>query len=180
VPRHCGWCSHPRKSDLEQRVLDGESFRAVASDAQTSVAAASRHWRLHVRPTLRAEVPAHLSTFARRLLDIADDASDLRERAQHDGDRRLALQAGRAEREALADVIARLGIDDVEAIEEVEQARAFVHAVHRAVADAPELAERLARELESQGYDDMADSVRSLIDLRPQLHAVPTTREITR
>jgi hypothetical protein len=143
------------------------------------VAAASRHWRLHVRPTLRAEVPAHLSTFARRLLDIADDAADLRESAQHHGDRRLALLAGRAEREALDDVIGRLGIDDVESIEEVEQAHAFILAMHRVIADDPELADRLARELEGQGADDLAASVRSLLGRHPQLQAVPM-KEISR
>jgi hypothetical protein len=145
------------------------------------VAASSRHWRIHVRPHLRDAVPAaHLSAFARRLVDVADDAADLRERGRLSGDHRLALQAGKAEREALADLMTRLGMDDTEAIEEVEQARHFIHAVHRAVRDTPELAERLGRELDLGGQPELADSVRSLRDLRPQLHAVPTTKEIPR
>jgi hypothetical protein len=160
--------------------LNGETFRVVASDAQTSVAASSRHWRLHVRPALREAAPAaHISTFARRLVDVADDAADLRARGRAAGDHRLALQAGKAEREALADLMNRLGLDDTEAIEEVEQARQFIQAVHRAVRDAPELAERLACELDRLGQDNLADSVRSLLDARPQLQAVPT-KEITR
>jgi hypothetical protein len=180
MPRHCGWCSHPRRAELEQRILNGETFRAVASDSGLSVAASSRHWRLHVRPALREAVPAaHISTFGRRLLDVADSAADLRARGRASGDDRLALQAGRAEREALADLMNRLGFDDTEAIEQVEEARLFVRAVHAAVRDAPELAERLARELDRVGQDGLADSVRSLIDPRPQLHAVPT-KEITR
>jgi hypothetical protein len=161
-------------------VLDGTPFRAIASDAGFSTAAASRHWRIHVRPSLRDAVPAaHLSAFARRLVDVADDAADLREHGRLTGNHRLALQAGKAEREALADLMNRLGLDDTEAIEEVEQARQFIQAVHRAVRDAPELAERLARELDRLGQDNLADSVRSLLDARPQLQAVPI-KEITR
>lgn len=160
-------------------MLSGEPFRAVASDAQTSVAAASRHWRLHVQPVMRDAVPVHLSEFAHRLVAVADDASDLRELGRLTGDHRLALQAGRAEREALADLINRLGVDDTEAIEEIEACRAFVVAVQRSVDDVPELAERLARELDRQGQDELAAGVRSLVDVRPQLRAVPP-KEIRR
>lgn len=144
------------------------------------MAASSRHWRLHVRPTLRDAVPAaHLSTFARRLVDVADDAADLREHGRLLGDHRLVLQAGRAEREAVADLINRLGMDHTEAIEEVEQARAFIYAVHQVTRESPELAERLAHELDLQGQPDFAEALRELVDARLPLQAVPTLKEIT-
>lgn len=160
-------------------MLNGEPFRAIASDAKISVAAASRHWRIHVLPTLRDAVPVHLSEFARRLVDVADDAADLRELGRLTGNHRLSLQAMRAEREALADLTNRMGVDDSEAIEQLDEARAFVLAVQRVVRDDPELAERVARELEHQGQDELADGVRSLINPRPHLRAV-TKKEITR
>jgi hypothetical protein len=178
VSRPCGWCRHPQRVALEERVLRGESIQSVTIDAKLPYwpSAGHRHFRAHVRPELRRAVPtAHLADFAQRLLDMADDAAAQRERARTRGDAKTLLAAMREERAAVSDLVSALGITADEVVDQLQDMRALALAVREVVLDsAPELGERLAAQLEGQGQDDLAESLLSLLDRRPQLHAVRT------
>lgn len=147
---------------------------------ELSVAACSRHWRGHVRPLLKAAAPdLHLTTFAQRLLTIADEAADLRQGATAPT---VALAAMRTEREALAELTGRLGFDDTEAIEDLrvwtQAARALAGAIR---ACGPAVAEQIAAQLDATRDAELAELADVLRDnARDDQLAVATatTKEI--
>jgi transposase-like protein len=178
MPRHCGLCDHPKRKELEQRVLEGTTFREIARESGLSEAACTRHWRIHAKPELRRSLPAaHLSDFAVRLWSLANDAAEQRQHSREREDTKLVLSAMREERAALGDLMGVLGVSDEETVAQLQEARALVLAVRDVVInDHPELAEHLAQELDRQHQPDLADSLRGLAaDLGPpRLQALPT------
>lgn len=142
--------------------------------------AGHRHFRNCVGPEKRRIARAHVADFADRLLALADEAADQRERGRARGDSRTVLAALRAEKEVIGELSSVLGITHEEVIEQLQEARALILAFRDVILDGrPDLAEHLAMELDRRDQPELADSVRSLVDTRPQLQAVPI-REITR
>ncbi|WP_157519467.1 hypothetical protein [Modestobacter sp. Leaf380] len=123
----------------------------------------------------------HLSTFARRLLDIADDAADLRQSP----DARVKLAAMRTEREALAELSGRLGFDDTEAVEDLAVMTAALQAVAAALLKVdPVLTERVAELIDAHHDDNLSELAQlfrdNMRDRQQQLITAPSTRsEIT-
>ncbi|MGY1602375.1 hypothetical protein [Geodermatophilus sp. SYSU D00815] len=114
-----------------------------------------------------------------RLVALADAAAEQRERGEARGDSRTVLAALRAEREVIGELTSVLGVTHEEIVEQLQEARALILAVVKVAREAPALAGLLALELDRLGHDELADSLRTLLDQRPLQHPVPTiTREI--
>jgi len=178
MSRPCAWCAHPDRARLEERVLRGESVQSVSVDAQLPhwPSAGHRHFRNHVGPELRRVARAHVADFADRLLGLADEAADQRERGRERNDSRTVLTALRAEKEVISELSSVLGITHEEVVEQLREARALILAIVDVVRDSrPELAEHLARELDRRDQPELADSLRGLAaESGPRhLHALP-------
>lgn len=125
--------------------------------------AGHRHFRNHVGPELRRVAKAHVADFAQRLLDLADEAAEQRERGRVQHDSKLVLAALRAEKEVIGELTGVLGISHEEIVEQLQEARALVLAIADVIQDSrPEIAESLARELDRRDQPDLADSLREL------------------
>lgn len=165
MSRPCGWCGHPDRVALEERVLRGESIQSVSVSANLPhwPSAGHRHFRGHVRPELRRVARTHVADFAQRLMDLADDAAEQGAQGRAGHDPKLVLAALRAEREVLGELSSVLGITHEEIIEQLGEARALILAICDVVRDSrPELAEHLARELDRRDQPELADSLRGL------------------
>ena len=71
MPRTCTLCNHPRRDGIDRALLDGESFRHIASQNGTSTGALQRHKADHLRPSLvkayQAKENARAEGFRERL-----------------------------------------------------------------------------------------------------------------
>src|SRR5215469_3175052 len=52
MPRTCTLCNHPRRDGIDRALLDGESYRYIASQYGTSTGPLQRHKADHLRPSL--------------------------------------------------------------------------------------------------------------------------------
>lgn len=169
MARPCGWCTHPRREELERRVLAGESIHSISLDLPFEATAGHRHVRNHLgiqalRVTRRA-AGLHLSDFTDRLAALADETADVRAHAKQTGDGKLLLSAIAAERDTLSVLLSRLGIDGEETVDVLREARALVQAVTTVLsARAPEIALAISGCLSEMGEDDLADSLRALAE----------------
>jgi hypothetical protein len=118
-----------------------------------------------------------VADFADRLLSLADDAAEQREHGREHHDHKLVLAALRAEREVIGELTSVLGVTHEEVVEQLQEARALILAIGDVIRDSrPELAVRLARELDRRSQPELADSLRELADeVAPRhLHALPS------
>ncbi|TFD74105.1 hypothetical protein E3T54_15000 [Cryobacterium sp. Sr8] len=128
-----------------------------------------------------AQSGPHLSDFADRLLDLVAQAATVRAYAQSTGNGRLLLQAIQNERETLALLMTRLGIDSDEAVELFHEAKTLTKAVAAAVrsGEHPALAAALTQRLTDDGLDHLAASLRELAsDSLTEPIAAPDREEI--
>lgn len=167
MPRRCGWCTHPNRRELEQRVLDGESIRLVSLDLPYSESAAHRHLRNHLgRDALRemrGSAALHVADFAERLAALAEETAAVRALAKNTGDGRLLLSAVQVERDTLAVLLNRLGIDGEETVEVLCEAKALAKAVGAVLSTrSPEVALAISTYLSDLGEGEMSESFRHL------------------
>ncbi len=162
----CGWCWDARRQEWERRLSDGDSVRDVASTTPFSVAAAYRHVRNHVKAELltqmRGSSQIHISDFADRLAALAEETAQVRAYARQVNDPKLLLSAVQAERETLNILLARLGVDDTEAVEVLREAKALASALAAVLPQSPAVARALGEHLERCGHDDLAQALASL------------------
>jgi hypothetical protein len=169
VPRSCGWCTSPHRTDWEGRVQGGEPVSVVSADSPYSVSAANRHIRLHMRPALVAELgrtqpDLDLSSFVNKLLSLVSAAERVRDYAEATANPRLILEAIRRESDLLSLLMRRLGIDSDEAAELHREARSLSKEVGTMVRSGrhDDFAEELADRLELRGETNLSGSVRAL------------------
>ena len=71
MPRTCTLCNHPRRDGIDRALLDGVSYRYIASQYGTSTGALQRHKADHLRPALvkayQAKENARAEGFRERL-----------------------------------------------------------------------------------------------------------------
>ena len=139
MARLCGWCTAPSRATWERRVATGESVAIVAASTPFSIAAAHRHLRAHAQSGLTAELrvsqEVRLSDFVDRLLQLGDQAADVRRYAATTHQPRLVLTAIREEATILDQVLSRIGVDSDETLSTLRDAEAIARAVAGAVAD---------------------------------------------
>lgn len=167
MARECGWCHSSARLDWERRVLTGELVAAVAASTPFSESAARRHLRLHVQPALLAELreqtaPIHLADFSDRLVELARRAATVGQYAEQTHNGRLMLQAIREERDVLVTLMSRLGIDSLETAELQLEARALARSIGATIqgGEHPGLSADLADNLDAEGFDQLARSLR--------------------
>lgn len=183
VPRHCGWCTHPRRQELEHRINEGEAIAVVAAAAGYSESAAKRHISNHLRPEMQAELrhsaSLHVADFTDRLVELSEESGRVRAYAKQVNDGRLLLSAIQTERETLAVLLNRLGIDSEATADTLREARALALSVGAvARTQSAEVASALAEECRRRGADDLADSFAQLVEDRSPRAALPGTTTI--
>lgn len=164
VSRRCGMCHHQRRSNLERRILDGESIRIVAADAGYSESAVYRHLRNHIAPELAAELGSrghslHVRDFGARLIALLEETAAVREFAKLSNDGRLLLQATAQERDTLGVLLTRLGIDNQDVLDTLDEAHALVRACISALGSHPQALAAVAGELRDQGEHELAHTI---------------------
>jgi len=169
MPRHCGWCTDNDRGQLEQRVFDGEPFRAVALATPYSESAAARHFRNHVtapmldRARLDVASGPHIADFTARMVELLDETAAVRAVAAEVNDGTLMLKAVAQERDTLLALMTRLGVDDTQTAKALNEARVLAMAVHAVLQDRhPGAARQLAIFCREHGEPDLADAFDSL------------------
>ncbi len=129
MARHCAFCTHPKKGELENKLLRGEiSQKNVAKTLGVTRQAVSNHMRNHVyKPVARIQEKGELkkgfdaaTVFSKALDDMQDnltEAKDLLQDAKRHSNRVDALNAvGKITKcqELLLRVIAPLAVDILE------------------------------------------------------------------
>jgi hypothetical protein len=181
MARSCGWCTHPDRDELERRVAQGESIRAVAADAGYSESAAQRHLRNHLQASLvdlRFERWANIVDFAERLAELLDDTSAVRAQAKATNNARLLLHAIREERDTLSFVCNRLGVESNDVVVSLREAAAMACAVRDVLWDhEPEIAHEISTLCRQRGERDLADAFENVANAmrneRAQLVTTP-------
>jgi hypothetical protein len=167
----CGWCALSNRTELERRVLDGETIVSVALDTPYGPTAAHSHFRNHVAKPALAESRAsaasrlQIADFGERILSLADDAAAAREHAVRTNDAKLMLLAIREESSVLATMISKLGLDSTETLENLHQGKALAQAISNVLRDQPTLARAMARELSESKEPELAQAFYRLSDL---------------
>lgn len=145
----CAMCFAPNRAELESRLLGGESVQLVAADLGVNSSAIYRHVRNHLRTQLASAlrgraVPTHVSDLAERLASLLDETEAVRAQARATNDGRLLLQAVQAETATVTQLAKRLGIDDLELIEALHEARALAAACGQVLHRYPEVLREVA------------------------------------
>jgi predicted ArsR family transcriptional regulator len=181
----CSICRSPRRGDIERALNTGQhSYRAVARDFGVSRDAVRRHVDGHLDKLARQQVlavsPVPALDLAAALADIAEHAADVRHDADAAGNDKLALSAGRAEREARERLADRLGISTREALQEIHDASDLANAVLAAMRERPAIADFIADELEELGRSVWAKDMRHRAAVaRAALAAEPVVLTVT-
>ncbi|QIK65617.1 hypothetical protein G7072_04040 [Nocardioides sp. HDW12B] len=133
----------------------------MSAAAGYSESAAYRHIRHHMRPELRkslrqADAPLDVSDFGARLVALLNDSATVRQHAVAVGDGRLLLQAGAHERDTLAVLLNRLGIDSEEVLDVLDEARQLARALRTVLPHHPDACMALVRELHRLGLTEAA------------------------
>lgn len=96
MPQTCKLCRHPKRRDIDRKLVSGTPLRDIASLAGVGYESARRH-RNACLPALLAKAEALEVTTADVLLEEIqqqkEEVDDLREKAKEDGDTRTALLA---------------------------------------------------------------------------------------
>lgn len=162
----CGWCWDARRQEWERRLTSGEAMRSIALDTPFSVSAGNRHVRHHMNPELlkemRATTQVHISDFTDRLAALTEETAQVRAYARQVNDPKLLLSAVQAERETLNVLLARLGVDDTEAVAVLREAKALASALAAVLPQSPAVARALSEHLERCGHDDLSQALASL------------------
>jgi len=96
MPRTCTVCRHPKRGEIEQALLAGESLRDISKRVSLSRASLFRH-KAHLPKTLakahEAREVAHADALVAQLTKLAADARRIQTKAEASGDLRAALAA---------------------------------------------------------------------------------------
>lgn len=160
-------CTHPDRSQIETDLMEGtQSFRGIARTWGLGNEAVRRHVRAHVTPALQEamEAVAGLTPLgiATRMLDIADAARDIREHAADEGRDQVAVQAGRAEADALTRLADRLGVTEGATMASLHIYERVGAVMARIARKDTVTAEAIVTEFEAAGRPDIAEDLRAL------------------
>jgi len=115
MPRKCSVCVHPKRNEIDEKIVARESYRAIARQYGLSKDAVSRHAENHLPVTLsksqEASDVAHADDLLGQVQGLKDKALKLLEAAEKAGDLRTALRGIREARgcmELLAKLLGEL------------------------------------------------------------------------
>ncbi len=111
MPRKCSSCSHPKRADIDQALVNGDSFRNVSKRFSISITSLHRHKKSHLPAFLTKAVDAEDEIRADDLLkqvrNLQTKALSILAEAEATGQLKVALQAIREARGNL-ELLARL------------------------------------------------------------------------
>lgn len=167
VGRRCVVCSHAERQNIEADLIEGTtSLRGIARRWGLGNEAVRRHVRAHVAPAAQEAMAAVAGLtplgIATRMLDIADSARDVREDALEVGRAQLAVQAGRAEADALSRLADRLGVTSGQALADLHMMERVGAVMAQIARHDPETAELIAARFDQLDRPDIAADLRSL------------------
>jgi len=113
MPRTCTVCPHPRRDEIDRRLLDGASLRNIAKQFSVSSASLFRHNK-HISKTLsHARQEADIlraDGLMEHLNHLTAEAARLKQKAEQAKDYRTAL-AGVREMSRLLELVMRLAVE---------------------------------------------------------------------
>jgi hypothetical protein len=162
---------HPARKEIESGLRGGVPYRELAVRHNVSISALSRYSRGPfadaVRESARASGDIVGSDVLRRVLDLADDAAHMRERALRTGNSNLALKTSVTELRALATVATMLGLDSDDLIREAtaatSAARELARGVVLAAREDSAVGVRVLSALDADGATNTANQLRDLL-----------------
>src|SRR5260370_25451064 len=98
MPRKCSICVHEKRMGIEQSLVSGDSYRAVAQRFRVSRDAVARHRRhlaLTVANPLCSEQINQSESLLAQLEELKTEAQRLKQKTERAGDYRAALAAVR-------------------------------------------------------------------------------------
>lgn len=111
MPRKCSSCSHPKRADIDQALVNDESLRKIAEKFSLKITSVHRHKKSHLPAFLTKAVDAEEIIRADDLLaqvrNLQTKALSILAKAEAAGDLKIALQAIREARGNL-ELLARL------------------------------------------------------------------------
>jgi hypothetical protein len=100
MPRICTICTHPKRSEIDRRLLAGEPVRAIVRAiaghvpiSKTSLQRHQEHVSEAISKSQEAVEIAHGDALASDLQQLASEARRLQAKAEADGDTRTAIAA---------------------------------------------------------------------------------------
>lgn len=152
MARRCAMCWTANRTQLEQRVIEGDSIQLIADEIGVNPSAVYRHLRLHVREQVRTELAnrgaaVHVADLAERLVGLMDEAATVRNYARTVNDPRLLLQAAESERSTVMILVKQLGIDRTDLVTSVRDAQIILGLVGKVLRPHPEVMRELISEL---------------------------------
>jgi len=154
MPRKCTICAHPKRAEIDQAIVDGVPYRAIACRYGVGREAVRRHAKNHVPRTLvkahEAEEVSRADDLLARAREYEAHAVALLEKAAEEDDYGTALRGIREARSCL-ELLARMrGELEREMTVNILQLPEWVavrEAVYRALKPYPEAREALRKEL---------------------------------
>jgi hypothetical protein len=119
----------------------------------------SRHVRGPIQSTSEPVTGTTVSTFAERLLEIANDARRLRSHALTNSNSSVMLRAMAAEQAALTTLMTHMAVDEASVIDALAEAEAFVEVVVQLVFERPELGSSVAEAFNRAGSPENASVI---------------------
>lgn len=163
IGRPCTICAHADLSEIDAGIIAGTPIARLSRDHGVSADSVRRHIRSHLAPearqALRGAESLSTSDLISRVADVADSARDARLSALDDGERSVALRAGTAEVRALEALFDRLGVDDLEVLDQLRDGERLATAVGIATRVDPALGRAIASRLRALGADEMATAL---------------------
>lgn len=174
--RRCVVCSSSERLAIEDELVTGEfSIRGIAGRFGIAPESLRRHVRTHLDLAMHDAMQAVQGVPAldvvTRLMDLADDAHDLRVYAEEKGDNRLLIQAHRAEERVLGILADKLGISKMPGSnldqlmrESLSEAVGVIRVVARVARDHPRVGDLMAERFDQLELTQLATQVRGQAD----------------
>ncbi|MCF6096778.1 hypothetical protein L1766_07175 [Thermovorax subterraneus] len=111
MPRKCTICEHPKKEEINEMLVKGESLRNIAKHFSVNFTALYRHKEKHLPAELikshEAQEVAQASTLLEQITDLRDRALRILEKAEKAGKLKTALE-GIKEARGCLELLAKL------------------------------------------------------------------------
>ncbi len=102
MPRTCTICEHPQRDEIDHLIINGNTFRHIASQYNFSYRAVKRHKDNHLNKKLakakEVQEVVHANSLLGQVRDLQMRALNILDAAEQSGDLRMALGAIREAR----------------------------------------------------------------------------------
>lgn len=168
MARPCSTCSHPKRQEIDIRLLGGERKEALASRYGISRSSLYRHagkcLRTSLIQDLRATEEVGAVDLIEALANTLADVQAVRSAAVLAGRGAEVVNAATAVVRTVSVLFDRLGVDSDDVVAPLREADALGRAVVDVIALWPDVGPRLAAALRRHGATELADAVQVRTD----------------